>query len=72
MNLVPNLFRYWFNISFCSWGEVLKRPMKRVQGMVQKDSPRNLKYSSLEFILRFKGIECIDSRDNSDYDIREC
>ena len=31
LNLVLSLTQYWFSISFCPWGEILKRPMKRVQ-----------------------------------------
>ena len=25
LNLVLNLIQYWFSISFCLWGEILKR-----------------------------------------------
>jgi len=49
LNLVLNSFQYWFSISFCQWGEILKRPMKQVQGMVQDDGPRNFKYFCFEF-----------------------
>jgi len=38
MNLVLSLTQYWFTISVCPSGEILKRPMKQVQGMVQDDS----------------------------------
>ena len=37
LNLVLNSFQYWFSISICPVGEILKQPMKQVQGMVQDD-----------------------------------
>jgi hypothetical protein len=40
MNLVLNLFQYWSSICYRPKGEILKRPMKRVQGVVQDDSSR--------------------------------
>ena len=32
------------------WGEILKRPMKQVQGMVQDEGRRNFKCSILEIL----------------------
>jgi hypothetical protein len=37
LNLVLSLTQYWVSIPFCPEGEILKPPMKRVQGMVQYD-----------------------------------
>jgi len=39
LNLVPSLTQYWFSISFCPRGEILKR--------LQDDGPRNFKYCCL-------------------------
>jgi len=40
----------WFSILSCPWGEILKRPMKQVQGMVQDEGRRNFKCSILEIL----------------------
>jgi hypothetical protein len=37
LNLVLSLTQYGFSISIRPVGEILKRPMKQVQGMVQDD-----------------------------------
>ncbi len=45
------------------------RSLKRVQD----DSPRNFEYLwHLTFILKIKGIGCIDSQKDNDYDIGRC
>ena len=45
LNLVLNSFQYWFSISFCPWGEILKR--------VQDDRKGFLK--ALKWVLFYRG-----------------